>query len=167
MDTQSSTQKVKKIAPRRSEPKDEAITKFEGVYAFLALEYPCKIVYDGIQYENAATLFYAMRTDNKTSRGKIARLSPNKARIKSAALPDNDDYDNNKYDYLVSALGAKFDDNPTLKSLLIKTYPIQLINTVSYRDLWIGIRDNGSGGYNALGKALEELRKSYIAELDS
>lgn len=143
---------------------DLTITQFEGAHGFLALEFPCKIEYEGLEYSNAATLFYAMRAINDSSRKRIARLSPLKARQKSAALPENPEYDDNREEYLKLANKLKFDSNPTLRALLIKTANRQLINTVTHRDDWIGVRENGKGGENALGKVLMELREQYAKE---
>ena len=145
-------------------PKKEGITKFTGQYEFLSLEFPCKILYEDEEYATAAVLFYAMRADNKRARIRIARLSPLKARSKSLALPENPDYDDNREDYLYKANKAKFDSNPTLKALLIKTHPKELVNTVTHFDDWIGVSNRNGKGKNALGKSLMKLRDEYIAE---
>ncbi len=137
------------------------IIRFEGPYGFLALEHPCKVVYNDNVYGNAAVLFYALRATTERSRAKIARLSTNKARQKSSALPENLDYDENRDHYLKVALRAKFESNPGLKTMLLKTKPKELINTVSYLDDWIGIRESNGRGSNMLGKALMELRDEY------
>ena len=147
-----------------SKPKKESIKKFTGQYEFLSLEFPCKILYEDEEYSTAAVLFYAMRTDNKRARIRIARLSPLKARSKSLALPENPEYDNNRESYLYKANKEKFDANPTLKALLIKTHPKELINTVTHFDDWIGVSSRNGKGYNALGKVLMKLRQEYVNE---
>ena len=138
------------------------ITKFEGTYGFLSLEFPCEIMYNGETYSSAAVLFYAMRAENKNSRRKIMNLSSNKARQKSAALPPNPDYDENREYYLEEACRAKFESNTTLKAWLIKTAPVKLINTVTHRDTWIGVKADGKGS-NMLGKVLMKIRDEYLA----
>lgn len=139
---------------------DLTITNFEGAYEFLALEFPCKVTYEGVEYANAATLFYSLRATNERSREKIARLSPMKARQKSSALPENPDYDDNREFYLRLANKVKFDSNLTLKTLLMKTVGRKLVNNVTHRDTWIGVRPDGRGE-NALGNALMDLREEY------
>ena len=139
---------------------DLTITKFEGAHEFLALEFQCKIVYEDVEYSNAATLFYSLRATNERSRERIARLSPLKARQKSSALPENPDYDDNREYYLRLANKAKFDANPTLKTLLLKTANRKLVNNVTHRDSWIGVRPDGRGD-NALGNVLMDLREEY------
>lgn len=139
---------------------DLTITEFKGAHDFLALEFPCQITYEGVEYANAATLFYSLRATNERSRERIARLSPLKARQKSSALPGNPEYDDNREYYLKLACRAKFDANPTLKALLLKTANRQLVNNVTHRDDWIGVRLDGRGE-NALGKVLMDLREEY------
>ena len=135
------------------------IKGFVGRADFLALEYPCKIEYEGITYENAATLFYALKCNDKGMIRKMARLSPNKARQKVAALK-NEDWEANKAYYLRLANSLKFESNPDLKEKLLKTEDAELINEVTHMDNWIGVRSDGSG-QNALGKTLMELRREY------
>ena len=164
--TQAALSQPQKPKPEFVEPAIEVenptqIFRFEGPYGFLALEHPCKVVYNDNVYSNAAVLFYAMRATNERSRMKIARLSTNKARQKSSALPENPDYDENRYHFLKVALRAKFDSNTDLRDKLLKTKPKELINTVSYLDDWIGIRESNGRGDNMLGKALMELRDEY------
>lgn len=137
------------------------IYKFDGPYAFLALEHPCQVVYDDHIYGNAAVLFYALRATTERSRMKIARLSTNKARQKSSALPDNPEYDDNREYFLKLAVKAKFDSHPALRAKLLKTRPKELINTVTYLDNWIGVRESNGRGDNMLGKVLMEVRDEY------
>lgn len=140
-----------------STSKDDAITQFTGEYGFLSLEHPCIIEYEGIKYDNAATLFYAMRSTNPKIMRKIARLSPNKARQKASGLPDNPDYDCNKMFYLEQVNRLKFNSSPTLSAWLLETDPKKLVNTITHRDTWIGVRIDGTGE-NALGEALMTIR---------
>ena len=137
------------------------IYKFDGPYAFLTLEYPCNVVYDDHIYGNAAVLFYALRATNERSRMKIAKLSTNKARQKSSALPENPEYDDNREYFLKMVVKAKFDTNPDLRAKLLETKPKELVNTVSYLDDWIGIRETNGRGDNMLGKVLMEVRDEY------
>jgi hypothetical protein len=60
------------------------------------------------------------------------------------------------------ANAAKFDQNPELKEKLLATGDGKLINTVTYRDEWAGVR--GETGLNMLGKVLMELREIYRKE---
>lgn len=138
------------------------IYKFDGPYEFLSLEYPCQVVYENHSYNNAAVLFYALRALNERSRMKIAKFSTNKARQKSLALPDNPEYDNNRKRFLKLVVKAKFDSNPDLREKLLSTKPKALINTVTYLDDWIGIRETNGRGSNMLGKVLMEVREEYI-----
>ncbi len=135
------------------------IAEFKGKYEFLSADFPCDIVINGITYPTATNYFCALKATSDGMRKKIARLSPNKARQKLAMLPPNDDYDNNKEYYLYIANKAKFEQHQDLKNKLIETGNSELINTVTYRDEWAGIR-NGIGE-NKLGIVLMKIREEY------
>ena len=141
---------------------NKTIAEFKGEYAFLSADYPCEIIVDGITYTSATNLFCALKATSDGMKKKIARLSPNKARQKCAMLPPNEYYENNKEACYRMANTAKFDQNPELKKKLLETGDSKLINTVTYRDEWAGVR--GGTGKNVLGKVLMELRDMYREE---
>ena len=137
-----------------------AIAEFKGEYEFLSADYPCKIVdSDGIEYESVTCYFVALKATSVGMKKKIARLSPNKARQKSAMLPPNQDYDENKTYYYYLANKAKFDQHEDLKEKLLNTGDSKLINSVTYRDEWAGVR--GATGKNKLGIVLMKIREEY------
>ena len=140
---------------------NKTIAEFKGEYE-LSADYPCNIIINGITYTSATSYFCALKAVSPGMRKKIARLSPNKARQKCALLPTNEDYEQNKETYYFMANAAKFDQNPELKEKLLATGEGKLINTVTYRDEWAGVR--GETGKNMLGKVLMDLREKYREE---
>lgn len=135
------------------------ITKFEGKWEFLSNEYTCEVKYENYTFQSAASLFYALKATDKGAFRKFQKLSPLKAKSKMQLLPPNEEYENNKEEYLMKAVKAKFDSNPNLIKLLLKTGNAKLLNNVTHLDDWIGIRKDK--GYNALGKVLMRLREEY------
>lgn len=140
-----------------SKPND--IVKFEGKYEFLSNEYNCEVKYENYVFQSAAALFYALKAIDKGAFRKFQRMSPLKAKSKMQLLPPNEDYEEHKEYYLEKAVRAKFDSNPNLVKLLLKTGEAKLLNNVTHLDDWIGIRKDK--GYNALGKVLMKLRDEY------
>lgn len=138
------------------------IKKFEGYYEFLSNEYNCDVKYEDFVFQSSASLFYAFKAKTEGAFIKFQRLSPLKARSKMQKMEENDDYEDNKKYYLKEAVKAKFISNPSLKIKLLKTQNAKLINTVTHRDTWIGVRDGI--GENMLGKVLEELREEFRKE---
>lgn len=135
---------------------DNKIEKFDGEYNFLSLEYPCEITYEGIKFNNAATLLYALKSDyDLGSMRKYARLSPAKARQK-AAKEINYDFEDNLSHYVYVACRAKFNSNPELKKKLKDTKDAKLINVVPYNDSRLGVYMGR--GDNLLGKTLMDIR---------
>ena len=71
------------------------------------------------------------------------------------------DWDTYRLVVMRNGIKAKFDQNSTLKTKLIGTYPNMLVEHSPYDMFW---GDGHSNGLNWLGKLLVELRDSYIQE---
>lgn len=135
---------------------DQTINSFTGDYEFLSLEYPCEIKYEGIVFKNAATLLYALKSNDVGSMRKYARLSPFKARQK-ASKENNAFYDANFEDYVRKVCKLKFSQHENLVNKLKNTYPFTLINILKYNDTKLGLYMGK--GKNILGKVLTDIRE--------
>lgn len=133
------------------------ITKFNGVYEFLALDYPTKIIYNGFEFNNAETAFIASKCANEKQQKKLARLNAVSARKKKSSIPENPNWKKDKE--LMNILKIKFSDE-TLRKKLIETAPKKLVNNVTYNDPVYGVY-MGKGA-NKLGKALMKLREELM-----
>ena len=134
----------------------QTISSFTGDYEFLSLEYPCDIKYEGIVFKNAATLLYALKSDDVGSMRKYARLSTSKARQK-AAKENNETYDTNFEDYVRKVCKLKFSQHGDLANKLKDTHPYTLVNMLKYNDTKLGIYMGR--GENLLGKVLADIRE--------
>jgi len=82
---------------------------------------------------------------------------------RSRAHPLRPDWENVKDDIMRKALQAKFSGHPTLKSLLLSTGDVELVEHTKNDAYW---GDGGDGtGKNRLGQLLMELRTKLRAEL--
>ena len=134
----------------------QTISSFSGDYEFLSLEYPCDITYEGITFKNAATLLYALKSLDKGSMRKYARLSVSKARQK-ASKEVNDEYTYNFKKYVYKVCKLKFTQNGNLANKLKETHPYTLVNMLKYNDTKLGIYMGK--GENILGKTLAQIRE--------
>lgn len=131
------------------------IKGFKGKYTFLSNSYPCEITIDDIKYPNVEVAFWALRIKDPNSRRKIARLNASKAKAKSLSCEAIEDWDNKQYGIMKKLLLKKFSDKELEKKLKL-TKEATLINEVTYRDEFWGVR--GETGKNLLGKCLMEVR---------
>ena len=138
--------------------KEEAEKKgFKGKYEFLSNSYPCEINFEDISYPNVEVAFWALRVKDPKSRRKIARLNSSKAKAKALSCEPIEDWDNKQYSIMKRLLFIKF-SNKDLEKKLKATKGFKLINEVTYRDEYWGIR--GETGRNLLGKCLMEVREN-------
>ena len=88
---------------------------------------------------------------------RLARTPSIAARMgRSRSLPLRPDWETVKDDVMREALRAKFDQHPKLKSLLLSTGAVELIEHTQNDSYWA---DGGDGsGKNRLGELLMELR---------
>lgn len=147
----------------RNSKDDNKITSFTGNYSFLAMEFPCEFFMNAVKFKSATAAFYAQKSTDINSWNKFARLNPNRARQKASALPEPDDYEENKYLYLYKANKLKFDCNELLRKSLCELKGKELINNVPYKEEYLGIF-NGKGE-NMLGKVLMQIRDEYLTLL--
>ena len=79
---------------------------------------------------------------------------------RSRANPIRPDWEQVMEEVMMTCLRAKFEQHPTLKTLLISTYPRTLAE-LSFKDDYWGTRPDGSGR-NRLGHLLMHYRQELI-----
>lgn len=139
--------------------KSDAVTAFVNDYEFLSNDYECEIPIseDDLVFSNITSALIAKKSNDIGTRRKFTRFSASKARKKESSIPENDNWEENKDNILYDLLKIKFTHNEDLKNKLLDTYPHDLINNVSYPDIYYGVRFGE--GKNVLGKLLMQLRK--------
>ena len=134
------------------------IKGFTGKYEFLQNVFPCEITLEDITYPNVEVAFWALRVKDIKSRRKIARLNAAKAKAKALSCEPVEDWESKQYAIMRTLLTFKFNSNKELGKKLKATGTAKLINEVTYRDEYWGIR--GETGKNLLGKCLMEVREN-------
>lgn len=132
-------------------------------YAEFSNFHKCKIVYEGIEYNNSEAAWQSLKTLNMEERKSFSGYSGSVAKREGRKVSLRDDWEAVKYNLMIEVCYAKFSQNPEFKSLLLSTGDKELIEDTT------GWHDNTWGdcscpkcinkpGQNLLGRALMEVR---------
>lgn len=134
------------------------ITSFSGSFRFLSNFYPCKVVYEGIEYPSSEHAYVAAKTDNQLQKLAISEI-PGASDVKrfGRQIKLKDNWDNIKISIMKNIVEAKFDQNPDLMKLLQETRNYELIEGNNWGDKFWGQSPLGNGR-NELGKILMSVR---------
>ena len=133
------------------------IDSFKGKYFFLSNFFEAPVIYDGITYLNNEAAFQAQKTLNKKQRLKFAMLNSSQAKKMGRSVSLRPDWEDIKIDIMYNICKAKFTQNETLKTNLLKTGDATLIEGNTWGDkIWGQV--NGVGENN-LGKILMRIRE--------
>ena len=131
--------------------------------------YQCDILFQGNTYKNSESIYQSFKTLDMDERKKFVNYDGATAKKMGRKLKVRDDWEEVKYDAMVTALYAKFSQNDTLKILLLSTdNAILLEDTTRWHDNTWGncncAKCKDIPGQNLLGKALMEVRDRIRAE---
>lgn len=146
---------------------------------FLSNWYPCKITYEGHQFNSSEQLFMWMKAryfkDDEIANEILQCSSPKEAKKLGRKVRgfDQDSWDKVKLKCMRDAIYNKFEQNPKLKSKFLELggVTINFVEGSPYDTVWgIGIdwRDVRAEkepfwkGQNLLGKVLDNLWISYL-----
>lgn len=134
------------------------ITSFSGSFRFLSNFYPCKVVYEGIEYPSSEHAYVAAKTDNQLQKLAISEI-PSTSDVKrfGRQIKLKDNWDDIKISIMKNIVEAKFDQNPDLMKLLQETRNYELIEGNNWGDRFWGQSPLGNGR-NELGKILMSVR---------
>ncbi len=144
------------------------INKFEGRWRFLSNFYPCKIEHQGITYPSNEHYYVAMKVNDEQLingryytpgdfREMIATIeSPAIVKKLGQKIKVRKDWDSKKLEIMNWGVREKFNNNTTLKELLLSTGDEQLIEGNDWRDTFWGVCDGK--GKNHLGRILMDVR---------
>ena len=124
---------------------------------------PSPLEYDGLTFPSAEAAYQAQKTLDKEDRKRFEEYDPKKAKKEGRKLVLRDDWDEVKYEIMVSVVYAKFTQNNELKEFLISTGDEELLeDTTRWHDnVWGSCnceKCRDIPGQNLLGKALMEVR---------
>lgn len=145
------------------------ICSFDGVYDFLSNFYPCKVVYNGIEYGHTEGAFQAQKTFNEEERKFIATLTPAQAKkacgrrgLNGFRVILREDWDKVKDNIMFEVVLNKFKNNTELKEKLLSTGNAILVEGNYWHDNYWGNctceKCKQTYGHNQLGKTLMKVR---------
>ena len=133
------------------------IDSFKGKYFFLSNFYESPVIYEGITYLNNEAAFQAQKTLTNKERLAFSMLNPSQAKKLGRSVSLRPDWEDIKIDIMYNICKAKFTQNETLKTKLLKTGDAMLIEGNTWGDkIWGQV--NGVGENN-LGKILMRVRE--------
>jgi len=139
------------------------IKGFCGLHSFLSNFYEFPIVYRGLNYLSSEAAYQASKYDD---RPEVQALFKNVTADKSKQLVKRYPYDMVQFSkrrllVMKEILLSKF-RHPTLKKLLLDTFPKKLFEYNWWGDTYWGVTKDG--GENQLGLLLMEVRQQLINE---
>lgn len=134
------------------------IASFEHQYHFLSNFYPCRVVFEDIEYPSSEHAYVAQKTLDKNTRIVISEIpSAGKVKRMGKHLDIRSDWDEVKLSIMDQIVSEKFNQNPYLMDLLNNTAPHELIEGNTWGDTFWGQSPLGNGR-NELGKILMSIR---------
>lgn len=134
------------------------IVSFTGQFRFLSNFFPCKVIYDGIEYPSAEHAYVASKTSDIIQRYSIAEMEhPGEVKRLGRKLEIRSDWEKVKLSIMRSIVQAKFNQNPELMTMLRDTRPSELVEGNTWGDRFWGQSPLGNGR-NELGKILMSVR---------
>lgn len=116
------------------------------------------IVIDGIEYAAVENYFQSHKSLDPSEHIRISQLAPNISKREGRKLALRPDWEEVKYDVMMTALRAKF-SQPYWRKLLLDTGDETIIEWNNWNDRIWGVSITDCLGYNLLGKALMEIRE--------
>ena len=107
----------------------QPIKEFTGFYAFLGIDFPCWIYYEGFMYPSVSMAFQAARTKDISIRRKISELKDH-GEFKKLILEivNTPDWNEKRLDVMIQLNRDKFKRNKDLNLKLFATQNRELIN---------------------------------------
>jgi ribA/ribD-fused uncharacterized protein len=134
------------------------IVSFTGKFRFLSNFYPCKVLYDGIEYPSAEHAYVASKSDDIVQRYSIAEMEhPAEVKKLGRNMKIRQDWESVKLPIMRSIVQAKFDQNNHLMMMLKETRPNEIVKGNTWGDRYWGESPLGNGR-NELGKILMSIR---------
>jgi ribA/ribD-fused uncharacterized protein len=118
--------------------------------------YPCKIEFDGAEYENAEAAFQAQKTMNEAERLRFCALDASSAKKLGRRVNLRQDWEAAKDGIMLGVVRNKFMQNPEIAQKLLETGYAALIEGNTWGDRYWGVCDGQ--GQNKLGYILMYVR---------
>lgn len=137
------------------------IDRFNEEFGFLSNMYPCKIVFEGIEFPSTEHAYQWSKTTSEEEKQKILDcVEPKKTKAIARKFKHlRPDWDTARVEIMYRLLKIKFSD-PTLKEALLLTEGFELVEGNWWKDTFWGVCDGV--GENHLGRLLMKVRSELI-----
>lgn len=144
------------------------IRGFRGVFSFLSNFYPCTMLFEDYKFTSAEAAFQSAKCYHLSDAIAMQDMTAKEAKRKGRTVRMRKDWEQVKVQVMRDVLRAKFDENPSLKTMLLQTAGYTLIEDNAWHDNFWGDcsceKCRSTPGQNRLGKLLMELRDLYLNE---
>lgn len=142
------------------------IKSFTGEFTFLSNFSDSFILYDGILYKNAESMYQAYKCKNKSQRYKLfTGISGAEAKKRGRKIDVRNDWEEVKFSIMKLVVEQKFKQNLSIRKKLLDTGEEQIIEGNYWHDSYWGVctcdKCKSINGENNLGKILMEVRDYY------
>jgi len=142
----------------------DSVNGFQGEYRFLSNFYPVTITFEGLTYESSEAAYQANKSEDENIRKEFTGINARDARNKGRQIVIRQDWEAEKLNVMYKILRAKFTQSNRMRTALIDTKDLQLIETNYWYDEFWGVY-NGKG-LNHLGRLLmivrDEIKEGII-----
>ena len=136
----------------------DVINRFKGEYDFLSNNYPCSLLWEGLEYQSAEAAFQASKCSDKSIREGYTQCSTARAILRGNGQTPYPGWEDEQINIMESILKAKFEQNPILMNCLKATGNCVLINGNNKQRTFWGVDLYSWEGENHLGKLLMKIR---------
>lgn len=136
------------------------IRQFDGTkYSFLSNFYTTHIFYNGLEYNNSEAAFQAQKTLDLKEREKFQFMTASESKSAGRRCKLRKDWEKIKDKIMYEVVKAKFEQNNSIKDLLLSTGNSELIEGTTWNDRYWGVDLYSGIGLNHLGLILEKVRE--------
>ena len=133
------------------------ITKFQGEHRWLSNFEKAPVIYEGITYPSTEHAYQALKSTNLVERQYVANSeSPAQAKKRGMQIRLRPDWEQVKVDVMYKVNRDKFFRHERLKTLLLATGDVELVEGNDWGDQYWGVCEGI--GQNKLGRILMSIR---------
>ena len=140
----------------------DSINRFNGEYDFLSNRFPCRVLWEGLEYRSAEAAFQASKCHDEKERKVYAGCTTDKAILKGKDQTPYLGWEEDQLGIMESILWAKFEMNPSLMQKLVGTGNSVLLNGNNKQETFWGIDLYSWIGENHLGRIIMNIRDKEI-----
>jgi ribA/ribD-fused uncharacterized protein len=139
---------------------ENQILGFFGDYRFLSNYHQCPVYFEGLLYPSTENAYMAAKTLDINQRREFQTIDPKEAKKLGRKISLRADWEDVKFDVMLSVCFDKFWRNKTIRKKLIDTGSAHLEETNHWGDTIWGTNESREG-QNNLGLILMDIRSLF------